>query len=84
VGDRAALEATAAIPWGERRSYERLGVDGGGAYALGRAFGANPLPIVFPCHRVTCGSRFPDAYVGGPAARAWLSEFEGLRGAAGS
>jgi Fur family ferric uptake transcriptional regulator len=83
VADRPALEAVAAIPWGERRSYEQLGVSVG-AYALGRAFGANPLPILFPCHRVTCGSRVPDAYVGGPAVRAWLSEFEGLRDAAGS
>jgi Fe2+ or Zn2+ uptake regulation protein/O6-methylguanine-DNA--protein-cysteine methyltransferase len=80
VPDRGVLEAVARIPWGERRSYERLGV-ATDAYALGRACGANPLPILYPCHRVSCGSRFPDAYAGGDAARAWLTGFEGLAGA---
>jgi Fe2+ or Zn2+ uptake regulation protein/O6-methylguanine-DNA--protein-cysteine methyltransferase len=75
VPGRAALEAVALIPYGELRSYERLGVPGG-VYDLGRTMGANPLPLVFPCHRVSCGSRIPDAYVGGPAARAWLDDFE--------
>ena len=75
VAGRPVLEAVAEIPYGELRSYERLGVEDG-AYALGRAMGANPLPLVFPCHRVSCGSLVPDAWVGGAAARTWLSRFE--------
>jgi O-6-methylguanine DNA methyltransferase len=77
VPERAVLEAVGRIPWGERRSYERLGV-AADPYALGCACGSNPLPILIPCHRVSCGSRFSDAYVGGDAARAWLTGFEGL------
>ena len=43
------------IPWGEQRTYgqiaEYLGVSGG-ARAVGNAVGANPIPIIIPCHRV--------------------------------
>ena len=44
-----------AIPFGETRTYgelaRRIGV-AGGARAVGLANGANPLPIIVPCHRV--------------------------------
>ena len=43
-----------AIPFGETRSYgdiaKSLGV---GAQAIGQACGANPIPVIIPCHRVT-------------------------------
>lgn len=43
-----------AIPFGETRSYgdiaRRLGV---AAQPIGQACGANPIPIIIPCHRVT-------------------------------
>jgi Fur family ferric uptake transcriptional regulator len=75
VPARAVLEAAARIPFGALRSYERLGV-ADRPYELGRALGGNPLPLLFPCHRVSCGSQLLDAYAGGAAARAWLSGFE--------
>ena len=41
------------IPYGETRSYgdlaQQLGVS---AQAIGQACGANPIPILIPCHRV--------------------------------
>ena len=43
------------IPSGERKTYGELAemVGSGKAYrAVGNACGANPLPIIFPCHRV--------------------------------
>lgn len=43
------------IPYGQRRSYADLARDigkPGAARAIGRACGANPLPIIQPCHRV--------------------------------
>ncbi len=47
---RAAL---VAIPWGETRTYGDLARDLGiSAQAAGQACGANPLPILVPCHRV--------------------------------
>lgn len=51
----SVYEVTRAIPPGETLTYgevaRRLG-DPGAARAVGRALGANPLPIVIPCHRV--------------------------------
>jgi len=51
LGD--VMRAMAAIPYGETRSYGDLAarIDSG-AVAVGQACGANPLPIVVPCHRV--------------------------------
>jgi len=51
----AVWEALKAIPYGQTVSYgelaRRLG-NVGGARAVGLANGANPLPIIVPCHRV--------------------------------
>ena len=45
--------ALVAIPFGETRTYgdlaQELGVP---AQAIGQACGANPIPIIIPCHRV--------------------------------
>ena len=46
-------QAMAAIPYGETRTYGALARDlGAPAQAVGQACGANPLPILVPCHRV--------------------------------
>jgi methylated-DNA-[protein]-cysteine S-methyltransferase len=51
LGD--VMRAMAAIPSGETRSYGELAADlDSGAVAVGQACGANPLPVVVPCHRV--------------------------------
>ena len=51
----AAWAAMCAIPFGQTRTYgqlaDELGVPGG-ARAIGRAAGANPVPVVVPCHRI--------------------------------
>lgn len=45
--------AMAAIPFGETRTYGDIARDvGAPAQAVGQACGANPLPILIPCHRV--------------------------------
>lgn len=45
--------AMAAIPFGETRSYGQIAaVVGAPPQAVGQACGANPLPILIPCHRV--------------------------------
>ena len=53
---RRVLEATAAIPFGEvddlRRDGGRRPATRRPRRAAGRALGANPIPIVVPCHRV--------------------------------
>ena len=47
------LDALRAIPYGETRTYGDLARNLGiSAQAAGQACGANPLPILIPCHRV--------------------------------
>jgi methylated-DNA-[protein]-cysteine S-methyltransferase len=46
-------QALCAIPCGETRTYGALAKSlHSAAQAVGQACGANPLPIVIPCHRV--------------------------------
>ncbi|MGB0439838.1 MAG: methylated-DNA--[protein]-cysteine S-methyltransferase [Pikeienuella sp.] len=48
------MREMSAIPFGETRSYgdiaKALGV---AAQPIGQACGANPIPVIIPCHRVT-------------------------------
>lgn len=45
--------AMAEIPYGETETYGELAARiGSSARAVGQACGANPIPIVLPCHRV--------------------------------
>lgn len=47
------LAALLAIPFGETRTYGDLARDlGVPAQAIGQACGANPIPVIVPCHRV--------------------------------
>ena len=52
---RRVLGATARIPFGALATYKQVAAEAGsprGSRAAGNALGANPLPIVVPCHRV--------------------------------
>ncbi|MDA2980831.1 MAG: methylated-DNA--[protein]-cysteine S-methyltransferase [Actinomycetota bacterium] len=56
------------IPHGQTTSYGELGNavgKPGSARAVGGAVGANPLPIVIPCHRVLASDRRITGYSGG-------------------
>ncbi len=49
----AVRHAMAAIPYGETRTYGQIAkLVGAAPQAVGQACGANPLPIIIPCHRV--------------------------------
>ncbi len=41
--------------------------------------GANPMPIVFPCHRVSRGKEVPTDFVAGSERRQWLEALEHAR-----
>ena len=77
VFQRRVWNALRAIPYGQLWSYRGLASRVGGvqyARAVGGAVGANPLPIVLPCHRVIA----QDASIGGfscglPAKRRLLA-----------
>jgi methylated-DNA-[protein]-cysteine S-methyltransferase len=50
-------QALIAIPRGETRSYGGLAAElKSGSQAIGQACGANPIPIIIPCHRVVSRS----------------------------
>lgn len=50
---RRVWAGIAAIPTGQTRSYGELAAAlGSGPRAVGNACGANPYPVVVPCHRV--------------------------------
>ena len=70
----------AAIPYGETRSYLRISRalgSPGAVRAVGAADGANPVPIVVPCHRVIGAHGKLVGYGGGLALKRWLLELEG-------
>ncbi|MDP6709240.1 MAG: methylated-DNA--[protein]-cysteine S-methyltransferase [Alphaproteobacteria bacterium] len=49
--------AMSAIPYGATLTYGGLATESGGsARAVGVACGANPIPILIPCHRVVAAS----------------------------
>jgi methylated-DNA-[protein]-cysteine S-methyltransferase len=75
AGDDDALEAVRVVPYGTTLSYDRLEGELD-PYLLGFAFGSNPMPIIFPCHRITRGNAQPLAYVGGTARREALLQIE--------
>lgn len=67
------------IPYGETRSYAQLAAAlgrPGAARAVGQANGANPLPIVVPCHRVVQADGSLGGYGGGLALKRALLELE--------
>ncbi len=65
---RAVWLALAAIPYGETISYRELAALVGrprAVRAVGQANGANPVPIVLPCHRVIAADGTIGGYGGG-------------------
>ena len=71
------------IPFGEVRSYGDVGMSTGRATAgraVGGAVGANPVPIIVPCHRVLASDGRITGYSGGNgiSTKAWLLDHEGI------
>jgi methylated-DNA-[protein]-cysteine S-methyltransferase len=68
------------IPYGETISYNQLAIrlgDQKSVRAAGSANGANPLPIVIPCHRVIGSDGSLVGYGGGLYVKQKLLELEG-------
>jgi methylated-DNA-[protein]-cysteine S-methyltransferase len=68
------------IPYGVTTSYgelaRRLG-DPKATRAVGAANGANPIPIIVPCHRVVGSKGELTGFGGGIERKRWLLEHEG-------
>ncbi|MDQ6605648.1 MAG: methylated-DNA--[protein]-cysteine S-methyltransferase [Actinomycetota bacterium] len=80
---RRVLQATAQIPFGSVSSYKEVAARAGtprGSRAAGNALGANPLPIVVPCHRVLHTGGGLGGYTGGVERKRALLTVEGVLG----
>ncbi|ABF39278.1 methylated-DNA--protein-cysteine methyltransferase [Candidatus Koribacter versatilis Ellin345] len=65
---RKCWDLVAKIPYGETRSYQELAKElksPNASRAVGGANGANPIPIVVPCHRVINSDGHLGGYGGG-------------------
>lgn len=69
----------AKIPYGQTRTYGQIAHavgDPKGAQAVGQAAGANPIPIIIPCHRVIGASSALIGFGGGLATKEQLLHLE--------
>jgi methylated-DNA-[protein]-cysteine S-methyltransferase len=78
---RSVLETTARIPFGEVSTYGEVAAAAGNpraSRAAGNALGANPIPIVIPCHRVLRAGHGLGGYTGGLDKKEHLLRIEGV------
>jgi methylated-DNA-[protein]-cysteine S-methyltransferase len=77
---RRVLAAASQIPYGNVLTYTEIAAEAGsprGSRAAGNALGANPIPIVVPCHRVLRRGGALGGYAGGLPRKQFLLELEG-------
>ena len=80
--EQAALRATAEIPPGEVRSYSWVASQIGrprAARAVGQVMARNPLPLLFPCHRVVDSAGDLHNYGYGIEMKALILRMEGYQ-----
>ncbi|MCU1441219.1 MAG: methylated-DNA--[protein]-cysteine S-methyltransferase [Rhodoglobus sp.] len=80
---KAVWAQLANLQFGEVISYGELGHATGRATAgraVGGAVGANPVPIIVPCHRVLASDKRITGYSGGDGVptKVWLLDHEGI------
>ncbi|MDX5322049.1 MAG: MGMT family protein [Exiguobacterium sp.] len=76
---RDVWDALLTIPSGETRSYKDIAEQIGrpkAVRAVGQALNRNPLPILFPCHRVIGSSGKLTGFAGGLSEKQRLLEIE--------
>lgn len=80
---RRVLEATARVPFGAVTTYRGVAGEAGSpkaSRAAGNALGANPIPIIVPCHRVLHAGGGLGGYTGGLERKRTLLTIEGVLG----
>ena len=78
---RQVLRAIAASPTAQTRTYTEMATGAGNERAVraaGTACGANPIPLVVPCHRVLRSGGGLGGYGGGLAMKEGLLRLEGV------
>lgn len=82
--EEAVWAAVLRIPYGQTRTYTWVAdqVAGGraAAQAVGAAVGANPIPLIIPCHRVIGADGSLHGFAGGLAMKARLLALENGQG----
>ena len=80
---RRAYDMLLQVKWGETLTYgelaRRLG-DVNLSRAVGQAMGANPVPLIIPCHRVLAGNGKPGGFSapGGALSKVRMLALEGV------
>ncbi|MFL5858129.1 MAG: methylated-DNA--[protein]-cysteine S-methyltransferase [Solirubrobacteraceae bacterium] len=77
---RRVLQSTAQVAFGALATYREVASGAGNAAAVraaGNALGANPMPIVVPCHRVVRTGGALGGYTGGVERKEYLLSLEG-------
>jgi O-6-methylguanine DNA methyltransferase len=77
---RRVWRAALRIPYGRARSYQWIASKVGGkrsARAVGGALGANPVPLIVPCHRVVTHDGSLGGFSGGLSVKRKLLDLEG-------
>jgi methylated-DNA-[protein]-cysteine S-methyltransferase len=83
---RRVLQATARIDYGELSTYRQVAEQAGSVRAVraaGNALGANPIPVIVPCHRVVRTGGGLGGYTGGVERKQFLLRLEGALDAPG-
>jgi methylated-DNA-[protein]-cysteine S-methyltransferase len=78
---RSVWRTLAQLPPGQLITYGQLAREIGkprATRAVGQAVGANPLPILIPCHRVIAGDGTLGGFTGGVALKKKLLKIEGI------
>jgi len=76
---RRILSAPARVAFGEVSTYAKVATQAGSeraSRAAGQALGANPIPIVVPCHRILASDGTLGGYAGGLDAKRRLLGLE--------
>lgn len=76
---RSVWNALLEIPYGETTTYGELARKLGrpaASRAVGAANGANPIPIIIPCHRVIGSNSSLTGFGGGLPVKRWLLDHE--------
>ncbi|MBS0149372.1 MAG: methylated-DNA--[protein]-cysteine S-methyltransferase [Nitrospira sp.] len=80
VFQRQVWRVLLRVPYGKLRSYQWVAARVGGpqyARAVGNAVGANPIPIVIPCHRIVAQDTTLGGFSGGLPMKRKLLSLEG-------
>jgi methylated-DNA-[protein]-cysteine S-methyltransferase len=78
---REVYDALRRVPYAHVTSYGKLAAEIGKpdqARAVGQAVGANPVPILIPCHRVIASDGSLTGFSGGLAVKVALLKLEGV------